>query len=186
MQKKISLILAIKNEEKTIKKTLDSIINNKFNKNNYEIIIVDGNSKDKTIEIVKHYKKKLNIKLYKNTKGIVASGLNIGIKKSKGKIILRLDGHKIYPKKYISILVDYLNKNPDVGNVGCGIETIIHKNSIIEKCIAEAVSSSFGVGNSKFRTSKIKSRKIEDVDTVPFGCFRKELFQKNKKTVISI
>ena len=179
MKEKISLILAIRNEEKTIKKTLDSIINNEFNKKNYEIIIVDGKSKDKTIEIVKYYKKKnSNIKLYENPKGIVASGLNIGIKKSKGKIILRLDGHKIYPKKYISILVDYLNKNPDVGNVGCGIETIIHKNSVIEKCIAEAVSSSFGVGNSKFRTNKIMSKQIEDVDTVPFGCFRKELFQK--------
>ena len=62
--------------------------------------------------------------------------------------------------------------------MGCGIKTIIHKNSVIEKCIAEAVSSSFGVGNSKFRTKKTKSKKIEDVDTVPFGCFRKELFQK--------
>ena len=50
------------------------------------------------------------------------------------------------------------------------------KYSIFSKAVSLCLSSIFGVGISKFRISKPKKR--EFVDTVPFGCFRRSLFDE--------
>ena len=58
---KISIITATYNSEKTLKDTLESVLKQTYS--NYEHIIIDGLSKDKTIDIVKEYKEKYNGKL---------------------------------------------------------------------------------------------------------------------------
>ena len=52
----ISVITIVKNDEKKINKTIKSVLNQKFK--NFEYIIIDGKSKDKTLKIVNKYKKK--------------------------------------------------------------------------------------------------------------------------------
>jgi glycosyltransferase involved in cell wall biosynthesis len=53
MNKKISIIIPIYNEEKYIAKCLDSIIKSDFDKDKIEVLLVDGGSSDKTVEIIK-------------------------------------------------------------------------------------------------------------------------------------
>lgn len=85
----ISIIIRTKNEERWIANCINKIFSQK--KIKYEIIIVDNNSSDKTIEIAKTFKIKiLKIKKYKPGKA-----LNIGIKKAKGSIIVCLSAHCI-------------------------------------------------------------------------------------------
>ncbi len=55
---KVCVIIPARNEEKTIIKTLDSLVNQKYK--NLEIIVIDDNSSDKTAEIVTHFKKRFN------------------------------------------------------------------------------------------------------------------------------
>lgn len=173
-----SLVLVVRNEETSILRTINSILNNDLNKKEYELIIVDGMSNDNTLKILKEIKfKNHNVKILQNKKKIVAAGLNIGIKISKGKYIIRLDGHKIYPKNYLRTLINFMKKNPQADNVGCRTETIPHNNSLKAKAIAVAVSCKYAVGNSKFRINK-KKNIVEEVDTVPYGCFRKEVFDE--------
>ena len=87
---KVSLILTVKNEEKSINILLESILSQ--NKMPNEIVIVDGGSIDKTIEIIKEYKDSLPIKLIQK-KGInVPRGRNIAIANSKYPIIAVTDG----------------------------------------------------------------------------------------------
>ena len=58
----LTVITVVKNDQKNIEKTIKSVIlNNKGFK--FEYIVIDGKSKDKTLSIIKKYKKKL-IKLY--------------------------------------------------------------------------------------------------------------------------
>jgi glycosyltransferase involved in cell wall biosynthesis len=175
---KYSLILAIRNEESTIQLTINSILNNHLKKREYELIIVDGMSTDNTFKILNTIEfKGYNIKILKNPKKIVAAGLNLGIKISKGIYILRLDGHKIYPKNYLSTLTRFIEQNPNVDNVGCIVKTLPFDNTLKAKGICAAVSSKYAIGNSKFRINKI-NKDIQEVDTVPFGCFKRQIFDE--------
>ena len=132
-------------------------------------------STDKTREIVAEYTAKYPfIRLIDNPKKIVPYAMNSGIQASKGDIIIRLDGHVEYPNNYFSALVKNL-KALDADNVGAFCETLPFVPSAKELDIAEALSSSFGMGNSYFR---IGCDEVRQVDTVPFGCFKREVFDK--------
>ncbi|MBU2633739.1 MAG: glycosyltransferase [Nanoarchaeota archaeon] len=80
----ISFIIPLYNAEKTIAKSIESILAQKY-KGKTEIIIIDDKSKDKSIEIVKKYKK---IKLIENKKNLgLAKSLNKAIKSTKYNLI---------------------------------------------------------------------------------------------------
>lgn len=171
----LSVICPIYNEEKYIAKCIESILAQDYPKDDLEILFVDGMSNDKTREILLGYTKQYPfIKVLDNPKKIVPYAMNIGIKESKGDVIIRLDGHVEYPSNYFSELVAYLHKL-DADNVGGLCETLPCGPSAKELAIAESLSSSFGMGNSYFR---IGCNSIKEVDTVPFGCFKREIFDK--------
>lgn len=171
----LSVIVPIYNEEKYIAKCIDSILEQDYPKDDLEILFVDGMSTDRTRSIISGYIEKYPfIKLLDNPKKIVPYAMNAGIKASKGEIIIRLDGHVEYPTNYFSALVKNLIEL-DADNVGALCETLPCGTSSKELAIAEALSSSFGMGNSFFR---IGCNVVKEVDTVPFGCFKREVFDK--------
>ena len=99
----ISIIIPCRNEEKYIGKCLDSLIRQDFPKDRLEVLVMDGMSEDGTRKIIETYSQKWSfIKLLNNPRKITPSALNIGIKKSKGEIIIRMDSHSTYKKDYIS------------------------------------------------------------------------------------
>ena len=171
----ISIICPTLNEEKYIVACIDSLEQQDIEKAEIEVIFVDGFSTDRTRDIIKAHQKYHNwMKLIDNPKRIVPCAMNIGIKNAKGNIIIRIDAHATFPANYISELVRNL-KSLNADNVGALIETLPVNESIEAKSIATALSSSFGMGNSYFR---VGAKKIMEVDTVPFGCFRREVFDK--------
>jgi glycosyltransferase involved in cell wall biosynthesis len=101
--------------------------------------------------------------------------MNNGIRSAKGDIIIRLDAHAEYPSNYFSVLVKKLNELDRAENVGGVCITLPCNNTTIATAIAECLSNKFGMGNSYFR---VGAKEVMSVDTVPFGCFRKSLFDK--------
>ena len=172
---KISVIIPIYNEEKYIAKCLDSIIESDYYKNKMEVLLVDGGSSDKTIEIIKKYQEKYPFfELLHNPKKIVPVAMNIGIKNAKGEYIIRLDAHSSYPKDYFKKLI-YWHKKLNADNVGGVVITEIKNKNRISNSIKNVLSDRLGVGGAKFR---IGIKKIEEVDTVPFGCYKRNIFDK--------
>jgi len=171
----ISVICPIYNEKEYIKECVESILAQDYPNHLLEVLFVDGISTDNTREIIKDFTVKYNfMKLLNNPYNIASHALNIGIKASVGDIIIRIDAHCAYPYNYFSSLIDNLNKlNAD--NVGGVILTKPANSSAIARAIATAMSHPFGVGNSLFR---IGVKKVKKVDTVPFGCFRRTLFDR--------
>jgi glycosyltransferase involved in cell wall biosynthesis len=171
----VSIIIPCRNEEKYIGKCLDSIIESGYPENSLEILVVDGMSDDGTRDIIQKYSKNNSfIKLLNNHKKIVPTALNIGIKSSSGDIIIRLDAHTAYEKNYIVKSVKYL-KESNADNVGGVCITLPGSNTVIAETIAIALSHPFGIGNSYFR---IGLKEPKYVDTVAFGCFRRDVFKK--------
>lgn len=171
----LSVICPIYNEEKYIAKCIDSILAQDYPKDDLEVIFVDGMSKDRTREIVAEYIGKYPfIRLIDNPDRIVPPAMNIGIKASVGDIIVRLDAHAVFPQNYFSELVKNLHKL-DADNVGGVCRTLPINDTPVCRSIAYVLSSSFGMGNSHFR---IGADSIIEVDTVPFGCFKRELFER--------
>ncbi len=169
----LTVICPIYNEEKYIADCITSIIGQDYPKERLEVLFVDGMSTDRTREIVQEYASQYSyIHLLNNPKRIVPVALNIGIRIAQGDIIIRLDAHAHYPQNYFSILEQKLTEL-DADNVGGVCRTLPVNNTPVCKAIAGALSSPFGMGNSYFRIGADTER---EVDTVPFGCFRKNLF----------
>lgn len=175
MKPQVSIICPIYNEVNFIDNLIESLILQTYGSQHFEILLIDGFSTDGTREKIKKYLKEYGfIKLLDNQKVITAAALNIGIKAASNSLIIRVDAHAIYPTNYIEELVIYSQKyNTD--NVGGVCISMAPDNSVVSESIAKALSCSFGVGNSLFR---IGLTEIKLVDTVPFGCFNRSLFDK--------
>lgn len=171
----LSVICPIYNEEKYISQCVESILTQDYPKDDLEILFVDGMSLDKTRDIVRDYSEKYPfIYLLDNPQKIVPCAMNIGIKASKGDIIIRLDAHASYEKDYFSVLSRRLIEL-DADNVGLVCKTDVLNKTPKTLAIREVLSNKLGVGNSTFRTG---IDKVIEVDTVPFGCYRRDTFER--------
>ena len=171
----ISIICPIYNEEKYIARCIDSILAQDYPKDDMEVILVDGMSTDGTRKIVADYAAQYPfIRLVDNSQRIVPPAMNIGIRAAKGDIIIRLDAHAIFPINYFTELVKNL-RELKAENVGGVCRTLPVNDSLECVAIANVLSSNFGMGNSYFR---VGATEVMEVDTVPFGCFHRELFDR--------
>ena len=167
----VSVVIPVLNEEKYIEKCIESLSNQTYPISKMEWIIVDGNSKDLTCDIISKYSNDYPIKLLKNMTSKTPTSLNIGIKESAGIYIIRMDAHAAYPPDYIEKCVYYL-ENTDAINVGGFVDT--KAEGFVGNAISQILSSKFGVGGSSFRVDAEEGY----VDTVPFGAFRKSIFDE--------
>lgn len=130
---KISFVTTVFNEEKTIKKLIDSLfIQTKLPD---EIIIVDGGSTDGTVESIKHHISNIeNVKLKVMTKkGNRSVGRNFAIEQASGDIIAVSDAGCILNKNWLkNIVKPFENNNIDVVSGYYKPKT----DSIFEKCLA--------------------------------------------------
>ena len=171
----LSVIVPIYNEERYIAKCLDSILEQDFPKDDMELLLCDGMSKDRTREIIAEYQNKYPwIQHLDNPKRIAPCAMNVGIKAAKGDIIMRLDAHASYENNYFSALVKALDVY-GADNVGAVCRTDVLNKNVKTLAIREVLSNKFGVGNSTFRTG---INGAQEVETVPFGCWRREVFDK--------
>lgn len=128
---KISLIIPVYNVEKYLSEMLDSIYNQNFSE--FEVIIVNDGSTDKSEEIILEYCKKYNniIYLKQNNLG-VSEARNLAIKKIQGKYCLFLDSDDYMEKNMLEKLYNKIEKNnADVAI--CGFKKVYEDNSHAEQ-----------------------------------------------------
>ncbi|MDR4506270.1 MAG: glycosyltransferase family 2 protein [Candidatus Scalindua sp.] len=171
----ISIIIPCRNEEKFIGECLNSLIDNAYGENRVEILVVDGMSDDGTRAIIKKFSEMYPfIKLFDNPKRVTPVALNIGVRAALGEYVTILGSHSKVDHNFIKINIDSLSKF-NVDCVGGVLETLPSNSNLIAQSIALATSHMFGVGNAYFRTGADKPK---HVDTVPFGCYKREVFEK--------
>src|SRR5690554_1103927 len=113
-----SVVIPVLNEEKHLEQCLESLVQQDYPLERAEFIFVDGKSSDSTVSIIEGYFQMFpNICVLTNEFRTVPYAMNMGIRHSVGKYIIRLDGHSVYPRSYISTCVHYLDKT-GADNVG--------------------------------------------------------------------
>lgn len=128
---KVSILMTVFNHQKYIKSSINSILSQTFK--NFEFIIIENGSTDKSGEIISKIKDK-RIKLFKIKKNIGRTkGLNYGLKKCNGKYIVIQDSDDNSKKNRISIQYKFLEKNIDVALVASNYNIIDERNRIIKK-----------------------------------------------------
>jgi glycosyltransferase involved in cell wall biosynthesis len=171
----LSVVIACRNEERFIGTCLDSLIANDYPSDRLEILVVDGQSTDRTREVVSSYSERYAfVRLLDNRKRITPVALNIGIKAAKGEVIARVDGHARVAANYLSRCVAALHEY-GADNVGGIMITLPRDDTLMARGIALALSSKFGVGNSYFR---VHTNEVRAVDTVFGGCYRRDVFDR--------
>ncbi len=90
----ISIVVPIRNEARSIEKTLRQLMTQQYDRSKFEVIVVDGESTDGTSDLVRKFATRCgNIVLLSNRKRLSSAARNIGIRHARGEIILIVDGH---------------------------------------------------------------------------------------------
>ncbi|MDO8638397.1 MAG: glycosyltransferase [Candidatus Daviesbacteria bacterium] len=163
----ITVLMPAYNIELYIDQAIESILNQTFK--NFEFLIIDDASSDKTLSVIKFYMKKdKRIKLIINKKNSkIAWTLNKGIKEAKGEIIARMDPDDIsYPDRLLTQL-SFLKKHPKVAIVGSNIIIINSAGKVISK--REYPTTSARMKSLMFRYSPFAH---------PAIMFRKNIFEE--------
>lgn len=128
----VSVIMSVYNAEKYLKLSMDSVFNQTFR--DFEFIIVDDGSTDKSLDIINDYRdSRIRLFINKKNSGLVFS-LNKGIEEAKGKYVARMDADDIsLPERFMK-QVDYMETHPEVDVCGAFIQTFDDTKGIREKC----------------------------------------------------
>jgi succinoglycan biosynthesis protein ExoA len=168
----VSVVIPVYNEERYIEASLNSVLEQDYPRDRYEVIVADGGSTDRTRAIVQakaraHH----NVRLIDNPRRTQASGLNLGILASRGEYIARQDGHAEWSPHHLRRSIELLTATgaDNVGGRADGAGA-----GATGRAIARAMRSPFGVGGARFRYST----KVEDTATVFPGTFRRAAFER--------
>jgi cellulose synthase/poly-beta-1,6-N-acetylglucosamine synthase-like glycosyltransferase len=171
----VSIIIPCRNEAGFISACVESLDGNDYPKDRLEVLVVDGMSDDGTGAVLETLAKRYPyLRVLSNPRKTVPVAMNLGIAAAQGEIVMRIDAHYEYAANYISRLVDCLEEN-NADNVGGCLVMRPANKSALARAIAVGVSHPFGIGNAYYRIGA--SQPIQ-VDTVPFGCYRRDVFER--------
>ena len=158
----VSVIVPVYDGERTIRKCLDSIMKLNYPKDKFEVLVIDDESTDKTVQIVKQYP----VKLIMKTHGGYPSTMNVGIENAKGEIVLNVDSDTYISEDWLNKVIKEFNDS---------------KVGVVGGFISRAPTSSFWaklVGyDSEYRQHQaIQKSNYMDHITTSCTAFRRKLF----------
>ena len=140
-QLRVSVIVPVYNQEKYIGRCIRSLIGQNFPKNDYEIIVIDDGSNDKTSYVLESFKNEITIIKNNKNKGLPYS-LNRGIKKTKSKYIVRVDSDDYVNEDFLKFLIIHLDQNNYMDAIACDYLLVNDMEDIIsrENCLQNSIA----------------------------------------------
>lgn len=172
----ISIVLPVYNGEKSIENAIQSVLQQSYT--NYELIVVDDGSIDRTSEVIKKYNNGKKVRIIKKSNGGVSSARNIGINHAKGDYLMFLDSDDRMMDNCLTRLVDYIEKYKEADLIVFGwkeegssntIRKVADKSNFVDAdvCIEKIIKTDFGCGGG-YPWNKIwRVNAIKDKDIIP-------------------
>jgi len=177
MYPKVSFLMPVLNEEKTVRQCLDSLLELDYPKEKIEILVAEGNSADNTRNIIEAYARRYkNIKLLNNSTGNTAIGRNICIENATGEMLMNYSGHVIAEKNLLKVLALKLLKLPkEIAGVGCSNVSPKAQNFVGKVTVFE-LSGFMGGKNILNQNEVFQEERF--VEHVSFSCYRKGIVEE--------
>lgn len=173
----VSVIIPTKNEEDYISKCIESLESSDYPNEKLELMIVDGGSADKTVEMIENLQRKYNnIRLICHKGANTSVGRNIGVKNSTGDIAFNFSSHALVEKKTIRVMATKLRNSPsEVVGVGCKDKLPIDQSSTIALGIDSITSTVLG---GSLMHQQVTSKEERYFDSISFTIYRKKIFEE--------
>lgn len=169
----VSVVMPVRNEASFLDRSLGAVLSQSYPAERYEVVVVDGSSEDGTAAKARSWAGSTDVAVtvVDNPARITPVSLNLALSRARGEVIVRVDGHCVVEPDFIEASVRVLHDSA-AACVGGPIRTV--GAGRWAAAIAAAQSSTFGVGGVAVRTSTA----AQDVDTVAFGAYRREVFDR--------
>lgn len=172
----ISVIIPVRNEAESIGAVIESLLQQDYANDSYEIVVVDGESEDDTREVVESFASRHpQISLLNNPRRLSSAGKNIGVESSRGDIVLFVDGHCHLPSPELLREVARLYLE-DRERVLCRPQPLEYPgNNPFQSAVAACRATVWGHGLD----STIYAEEEGEVDPTTSGAaYPRELFRK--------
>lgn len=164
----VSAVVAVRNEERHIEAVLTSLLKQETSDWELEIIIVDGDSSDRTQEIVRRFASEdSRVRLAINRQRKTPYAFNLGIQEARGTYICILGAHTTYAQDYVATCLDELRIHAAAGCSG-RLLTRPGGDALQARLVAWALGHPFGTSARSMRT-----RGAGFADTIPYPLFLK-------------
>ncbi len=155
---KITVGVCVKNNERTIKTTIESILNQKYPRELMQVIIVDGCSTDRTLPIIENLtsKRDMPVEIFSDQGKGLGAARQMVVANANGDYIIFVDGDVELPEDFVQKQVDFMEKNPKVATA-CG-RYMFREGSLISTvwCLANHVSRFLGNDATIYRSAVLR------------------------------
>jgi len=128
----ISIIIPAHNQERYIGRCLRSVLNQTYERGNYEIIVIDDASSDRTDYALELFESEIVLIRNEEQLGLPGS-LNKGIRKARGRYVIRLDADDYVHAEYLNVLSMHLDLNSQFDAVACDYLLVDDQEDVLKQ-----------------------------------------------------
>ncbi len=173
----VSICVIALNEGAVLERLFRDITNQDYPHEKIEVVLVDSNSNDNTVELMENFKNSKHgfsgVKIVSNNRGNQASSWNEALKVATGDIIIRIDAHASIPEQFVSKNVCHIKEGEDI--TGGGRPNIVSQPSPWKLTLLAAEESLFGSSIASYRR-QVNEKEYQD--SMFHAAYRREVFAK--------
>ena len=129
----VSVIIPVFNQERYIGRCLRAILNQNLDRDNYEIIVVNDGSTDRTVEGLRHFLGDVRLITHELQAGL-PTAINAGIHEARGQFVVRVDADDYVHSHFLEILIMHLQMNPAFDAVACDYLLVDDHENVLDQC----------------------------------------------------
>ena len=172
----VSLLVAMRNEERYIKACLRSILAQDYPADRLEVVVLDGNSTDRSWQIVQQIiqdncVQPIRLRVLANPKVTQAAGWNLGFQESTGDIVGIVSAHAELAPDYVRSAIAAMQRT-GADMIGGPMRAV--SDTPFGQAVALATSTPLGVGGARFHYGETE----QPVDTVYMGLCSRVTFER--------